>query len=97
MVAAERIIKTSDAGRRDYLKRFYEVAEELPTHYDLVVNTDGISVEEAAELVAHVAGGRSTFTAPAQPGVTFAAPRSKRTVLPSFRNVGASEDSTRAT
>jgi cytidylate kinase len=65
MVAAERIVKTSDAGRRDYLKRFYEVAEELPTHYDLVVNTDGISVEEAAELVAHVAGGRSTLTAPA--------------------------------
>jgi hypothetical protein len=44
------------------LKRFYDVATELPTHYDLVVNTDGFSVEEAAALVAQVAapgGGRS--------------------------------------
>lgn len=52
---AERTIKAADAGRRDYLKRFYDVADELPTHYDLVVNTDGISVEEAAALVVHVA------------------------------------------
>ena len=51
---AERTVKAADAGRRDYLKRFYDVAEELPTHYDLVVNTDGISVEDAAALVAHV-------------------------------------------
>lgn len=58
IAAAERIVRTADAGRRDYLKRFYEVAEELPTQYDLVVNTDGISVVEAAELVAHAAGGR---------------------------------------
>jgi cytidylate kinase len=52
---AERTVKAADAARRDYLKRFYNVAEELPTHYDLVVNTDGISVEEAAALVAHAA------------------------------------------
>jgi cytidylate kinase len=52
---AERTVKAADAGRRDYLKRFYDVAEELPTHYDLVVNTDAISVEEAAALVANVA------------------------------------------
>jgi len=52
---AEQTIKAADAGRRDYLKRFYDVAEELPTHYDLVVNTDNISVERAATLVAHVA------------------------------------------
>jgi cytidylate kinase len=51
----KRTVKAADAGRRDYLKRFYDVAEELPTHYDLVVNTDGISVEEAAALVAHAA------------------------------------------
>lgn len=51
----KRTVKAADAGRRDYLKRFYDVAQELPTHYDLVVNTDGISVEEAAALVAHVA------------------------------------------
>jgi cytidylate kinase len=63
--SAERTVKAADAGRRDYLKRFYDVAEELPTHYDLVVNTDGITVEEAAALVAHVANRRSTLVAQA--------------------------------
>ena len=49
---AARAIKDSDAGRRDYLRRFYDVDEELPTHYDLVVNTDVLSVEKAADLIA---------------------------------------------
>jgi cytidylate kinase len=52
---AARAIKDSDAGRADYLKRFYEVGEELPTHYDLVFNTDTLSVEQAAELVSRAA------------------------------------------
>ena len=57
VASAERTVKASDSGRRDYLKRFYDVAEELPTHYDLVVNTDAISVAEAAALIAHAADG----------------------------------------
>jgi cytidylate kinase len=61
----ERAIKSSDAARRDYLKRFYDVPDELPIHYDLVVNTDGISLEEAAALVQHAAQGRSTLAPPA--------------------------------
>jgi cytidylate kinase len=52
---AARAVKDSDAGRRDYLKRFYEIDEELPTQYDLVVNTDVLSVEQAADLVARAA------------------------------------------
>ena len=48
-------MKDSDAGRRDYLKRFYDVGEELPPTYDLVVNTDALSVELAAELVVRAA------------------------------------------
>ena len=44
-------MSTIDAGRADYLKRFYGISEELPTHYDLVVNTDAVSVEQAAELI----------------------------------------------
>jgi cytidylate kinase len=63
LAEAERTVKAADAGRRDYLKRFYDVAEELPTHYDLVVNTDHISTAEAAALVAHIAGGRPTTPA----------------------------------
>ena len=54
--AAAKSIKESDGARADYLRRFYNVGEELPTHYDLVVNTDVLSVERAAELVAQAAG-----------------------------------------
>jgi cytidylate kinase len=50
-----RALKDSDAGRADYLKRFYDVGEELPTHYDLVFNTDTLSVERVAELVSQAA------------------------------------------
>jgi Cytidylate kinase-like family len=52
---AERAVKDSDAGRADYLKRFYGVRDESPTHYDLVLNTDALSVEQAAELVSRAA------------------------------------------
>jgi len=51
---ASRLIKKSDAGRVDYLKRFYGVTEH-PTHYDLVINTDSLSVEQAAALIARAA------------------------------------------
>jgi cytidylate kinase len=46
-----RELKEADAARRDYLSRFYEIDEEQPTHYDLVINTDRLSVEDAARLV----------------------------------------------
>jgi hypothetical protein len=52
---AARLVKDADAARRDYLSRFYEVAEELPTHYDLVVNTDALSLDDAAAIVATAA------------------------------------------
>jgi len=55
---AARAVKDADASRRDYLKRFYDLAEELPTHYDLVVNTDVLSAEQAADLVSHAASTR---------------------------------------
>ena len=52
---AARAVKDADAGRRDYLKRFYEVGEELPTHYDVVVNTDVLSPEQTADIVSRAA------------------------------------------
>jgi Cytidylate kinase-like family len=48
----EGSIKDSDSERAAYLSRFYGVEHELPTHYDLVLNTDDIGVEKAADLVA---------------------------------------------
>jgi cytidylate kinase len=52
---AARAVKESDAARRDYLRRFYDVKDELPTQYDLVLNTDFVSVERAVELIAFAA------------------------------------------
>lgn len=51
---AEKAIKSSDLARADYLKRFYGV-KELPTSYDLVVNTDALSLERAADVIVHAA------------------------------------------
>ena len=53
---AARTIKEADAGRRDYLKRFYGVDRESPTDYDLVINTDVLSTEQAADMISRVAG-----------------------------------------
>ena len=48
-------ITRSDRNRADYFRRFYEVREERPTHYDLVVNTDVLTPEAAAEIVVFAA------------------------------------------
>ncbi len=49
--AAAEVIATSDRERRDYFQRFYNIKEELPTHYDLVINTDVLSPDAAVELI----------------------------------------------
>lgn len=53
---ATTAVSTGDRNRRDYFRRFYEIDEELPTHYDLVVNTDVLTPEHAAELIVCAAG-----------------------------------------
>ena len=55
---AARRIDQSDDERADYLKRFYGVRRELPTHYDLVVNTDNLSIEQAAALISDALSSR---------------------------------------
>ncbi len=52
--AAKRL-NESDKGRADYLKRFYGVGNEVPTHYDLMINTDNLSLDEAVETIAGAA------------------------------------------
>jgi cytidylate kinase len=48
--AAKRIDR-SDKERAAYIKRFYRVDRELPSHYDLVVSTDRLSPSDACRLV----------------------------------------------
>jgi cytidylate kinase len=51
-----KAIEKSDRERADFLLRFYDVEQESPAHYDLVISTDRISPEEAAGLVVQAAG-----------------------------------------
>jgi hypothetical protein len=44
-------VAASDHERRDYFQRFYHIRDELPTHYDLVLNTDILPPERAADLI----------------------------------------------
>jgi len=48
---AERRIATSDRERREYLQRFYNLQDELATHYDLVINTDQLTTRQAVAVV----------------------------------------------
>jgi hypothetical protein len=48
---ARQLIEESDASRAEFLLRFYQVEQELPTHYDLVINTDHLSAEQAAMVI----------------------------------------------
>jgi cytidylate kinase len=52
--AAERRVKDGDAGRADYLKRFYGVTEDA-TQYDLVLNTDRLDLETVASAIVDTA------------------------------------------
>jgi cytidylate kinase len=54
---AKKAIAESDRQRRDYLRRFYNIRQELPTHYDLVVNTDILTQAQAAQLIISAAKG----------------------------------------
>ena len=55
---AEKLVARGDANRADYLKRFYGISTELPTHYDIVLNTDRVALEDAAALI--LTAARST-------------------------------------
>ena len=52
-------VAAADRSRGDYFRRFYDIAREQPTHYDLVVNTDVFTPEQAAEVIACAAQGGS--------------------------------------
>jgi cytidylate kinase len=48
---AATAVEASDRERRDYLLRFHQVREELPIHYDLVVNTDVLTPAQAISAI----------------------------------------------
>jgi cytidylate kinase len=52
---AKKAIEKDDNERQSYLSRFYDIRQELPTHYDLVVNTDVMTTSVAARLIVSAA------------------------------------------
>ena len=56
---AAKLLKDSDAARADYFFSFYKVERELPTQYDLVVNTDRLTSDEATDIVVAAAKRKS--------------------------------------
>jgi hypothetical protein len=54
--AATRLIADGDRNRQDYFRRFHNITAELPTHYDLVINTDALAAESAADVIVRAAG-----------------------------------------
>jgi len=55
---ATAAIAQADRNRQDYFRRFYEIREEQSTHYDLVINTDVLSAEQAGDLIVFAARGQ---------------------------------------
>lgn len=53
--AASAQIETSDRTRKNYLRRAYQVDWEDPALYDLVLNTDRMSLSTAAEIICQAA------------------------------------------
>ena len=52
---AAKAVADSDGHRAAYLKRFYSVGDELPTHYDLALNSDSLSIGLMSDLVVRAA------------------------------------------
>ncbi len=48
---AKKELDRFDGSRREFIKRYFNAELEDPVHYDLVVNTNRISFEEATQLV----------------------------------------------
>jgi cytidylate kinase len=54
---AVKLVRETDRARANYFKRFYKISHEGPTHYDLVINTDTLKIDQAVDVIASAAGG----------------------------------------
>ena len=52
---AAKAVADSDSHRAGYLRSFYGIGDELPTHYDLTLNSDSLSIELMSDLVVRAA------------------------------------------
>jgi cytidylate kinase len=59
---ARGVVQETDRSRADYLRRFYSIRHEQSTHYDLVVNTDLLGYDQAADVIVAAASIEITPT-----------------------------------
>ena len=52
---AAKSVRQSDAARASYLKRVYDIAKESNTDYDVVLNTERLTTDAAADLIVGLA------------------------------------------
>ena len=62
---AAKSLRRSDAGRASYLKRVYGVGTESPTDYDVVINTERLTPDAAADLILGLVQARPATPPPA--------------------------------
>ncbi len=55
---AREYARTEELGRARYVKKYYSADIEDPLQYDLVINTDRVSYEEAGRLIADALSAR---------------------------------------
>jgi cytidylate kinase len=48
---ARATVEKTDADRRDYFRNFFNIEEERPTQYDLVINTETVSTDAAVRAI----------------------------------------------
>jgi cytidylate kinase len=53
---ARTAVHDSDRARADYFRRFYQLEHETSTNYDLVINTDTLTIDQAAAAIRAIAG-----------------------------------------
>jgi cytidylate kinase len=63
---AAAAVRKDDKARAAYLRSFYQVGREEPTHYDVVLNTEALTVAQAAALVEAAAACVDAAAAPTE-------------------------------
>ena len=56
--AAQAFVEKEDRGRRRYLKRYFDADTDDPLLYDLTINTERISFDDAARMIGEAVLGR---------------------------------------
>ena len=50
---AKKEIENYDSGRREFIKKYFHAALENPLDFDLVINTELVTFEDAAVIIAN--------------------------------------------